>query len=168
MIEGAVKDMQSSTPDWDLKPLKIQGVRFRECKNIVTNNSVTKEVYRSDWALHDREIRHIISVTALPDAVLAWHQHLIQTDHFFPVDGTFLAALYDDRENSPSYRQLDVLRLSNLRPGVLVIPPGIWHGFKNLTGREATFINYFDREYQYADPDEYKLPANTDKIPFSF
>ena len=49
-----------------------------------------------------------------------------------------------------------------------MIPPGIWHGFKNVSGDVAMFINYFDREYRYSDPDEYKLPPNTDEIPFSF
>jgi dTDP-4-dehydrorhamnose 3,5-epimerase len=168
MIEEAKKDTQSATPAWELKPPKLQGVIFKECKNIITANSIVKEVYRRDWEMHDRDIKHIISVTAWPDAVLAWHQHLIQTDHVVAIDGTFTAVLFDDREGSPTYRQVEVLRLSNFRPGVLVIPPGVWHGFKNITGKEATFLNYFDREYQYDDPDEYRLPWDTDKIPYRF
>ena len=60
------------------------------------------------------------------------------------------------------------MHLSELWPESLVIPPGIWHGFKNVSGDVAMFISYFDREYRYSDPNENKLPPNTDEIPFSF
>jgi dTDP-4-dehydrorhamnose 3,5-epimerase len=168
MIEQAVKDRPSANAAWELAPPTISGVQVKDVRNMLTANSAIAEAYRQDWGLHDRQIRHIITVSVWPGAVLAWHLHRIQTDHLFAVSGTFQAALYDDREDSPTYRVLNVLRLSNLRPGVLVIPPGVWHGFKNLTGQEAHFINYFDHAYRYDDPDEYKLPPDTDLIPFSF
>jgi dTDP-4-dehydrorhamnose 3,5-epimerase len=162
------KDAASTDAAWTLPPPKISGVQLKEIKNMVTANGAVKEAYREDWGLHDRPIKHVITVTAWPNAVLAWHLHRFQTDHVFAVDGTFQVALFDQREGSPSFGELDVLRLSNLRPGVLVIPPGVWHGLKNITGREATFLNYFDRAYCYDDPDEYRLPPENDVIPFSF
>ena len=163
-----IKDKPSTNAEWALKPPAIEGVQFREVKNVITPTSVVKEGYRTDWGFPTREIRHLMSVTARPNAILAWHRHAIQTDHVFVVHGTFRAALYDGREDSPSFQTVETFMLSHLRPGLLLIPPGVWHGFQNLDGWEGIYINFFDREYQYDDPDEYKLPYDTDKIPFRF
>ena len=166
-IDGE-KDAQTTDASWALQPSPIRGVVFRESKNVVTQNSVLRECYRKDWALGGREIKHIIAITGWPGKVLGWHRHIIQTDHVFPVKGTFKAVLFDDRDDSPTRGELHVTQLSDLRPGVLVIPPGIWHAFENMTMEPATLLNYFDREYQYDDPDEYKLPLDTPHIPYSF
>jgi len=168
MSTQGTKDPQTTDADWRLSDSPIRGVVFRESSNIVTARSVVRECYRKDWALHDREIRHIIAVSSWPRQIMGWHKHLIQTDHLFPIKGSFKAVLYDDRDDSPSYRAIHVLQLSDLRPGVLVIPPGIWHAFENLTAEPATLLNYFDREFCYEDPDEYKLPLDSPEIPYSF
>ncbi len=168
MIENAKKDQQSTNAEWELPKSKIDGVIFRESKNIITSNGHTTEGYREDWHLHDEKIRHIISVNLRQNAISAWHIHKFQIDHIFVIAGTLQVALYDDREDSSSYKQLEVRNISHLRPGVLVIPPGIWHGLKNISDKESIFINYFNNAYRYDDPDEYRLPVDSDKIPFSF
>jgi dTDP-4-dehydrorhamnose 3,5-epimerase len=144
------------------------GRDFFETKNVVTDRAVIRECYRKDWGLQDKEIRHIIAVSSWPGQVLGWHKHLIQTDHLLAMKGSFKAVLFDDRDDSPSKGQIYVALLSELRPGVLVIPPGIWHAFENLTPEPAILLNYFDREYQYENPDEYKLPLDSPHIPYSF
>ena len=76
--------------------------------------------------------------------------------------------LFDDREGSPTKGKLDVLHLSLMRPATLQIPPFVWHGIQNLENRNSSFINFFDHAYCYANPDEWRLPADTDSIPFKF
>jgi dTDP-4-dehydrorhamnose 3,5-epimerase len=168
MSTPARKDTQSTDANWSLPESPIHGAIFFESKNVVTERAVIRECYRKDWSLNDSEIKHIIAVTSWPKQILGWHKHMIQTDHLFPLKGSFKAVLFDDRDSSPSKGQIHVLQLSDLRPGVLVIPPGIWHAFENLTEEPATLLNYFDREYQYHDPDEYKLPLDSPQIPYSF
>lgn len=168
MSNDGHKDPQTTDASLALQPSSIEGVIFRESKNVITERSVVRECYRKDWLLHDREIRHIIAVSSWPRQIMGWHKHLIQTDHVFVIKGSFKAVLFDDRDDSPTRAQLYSLQLSDLRPGVLVIPPGIWHAFENLTMEPATLLNYFDREFQYDDPDEYKLPPDTPYIPYSF
>lgn len=168
MSNDGKKDSQSSDANWTVRKSPIQGVLFRESKNVMTERAVVRECYRKDWALHDREIKHIIAVSSWPRQITGWHKHLIQTDHVFVVKGTFKGVLFDDRDESPTRGEIQVIQLSDMRPGVLVIPPGIWHAFENLTMEPATLLNYFDREYQYDDPDEYKLPFDTPDIPYSF
>ncbi len=168
MSTDGKKDAQSSDANWTVRQSPIQGVLFRETKNILTERSVVRECYRKDWALHEREIKHIIAVSSWPRQIMGWHKHLIQTDHVFVVKGTFKAVLFDDRDESATRGDIYVTQLGDMRPGVLVIPPGIWHAFETLTMEPATLLNYFDREYQYDDPDEYKLPLHTQDIPYSF
>ena len=159
---------KTTDAEWTLPESPIEGVLFREGRNIVTERSIVRECYRKDWLLHDREIRHIIAVSSWPRQIMGWHRHLIQTDHLFPIKGSFKTVLYDDREDSSTRGEIQVLQLSDMRPGVLIIPPGIWHAFENLTSEPATLLNYFDREYHYEDPDEYRLPLDTPDIPYRF
>jgi dTDP-4-dehydrorhamnose 3,5-epimerase len=168
LIEAAQKDQQSTNAEWDLPAPKIAGLLSREVKHLPTRSGITTEVYRQEWAPHDEGLVHIISVAAQPGSISAWHLHKKQTDHFFLQHGALLFAAFDDRPESSSYRQLDVFRLNHVRPRLLVIPPGVWHGFRSISHETSFIINAFDVAYKYADPDEWRLPADTTHIPFSF
>jgi dTDP-4-dehydrorhamnose 3,5-epimerase len=143
-------------------------VQIKATNNIITRNSVTTEVFRKEWGTGPTQIEHMIHVCLRPGAISAWHCHTLQTDHLFVTDGSIRLVLYDDREQSPSYRKLNLLLLSRLDPRLVVIPPGIWHGLQNLELVASSFINFFDREYCYEDPDEWRLPWDSDEIPYRF
>ena len=91
--------------------------------------------------------------------------HDRKTDHLFVVAGHLQAVLYDDRDGSPTRGKLDVLHLSPMRPTLLVIPPHVWHGLQNLEATTSTFVNYFDEQYAYDNPDDWRLPADTERSP---
>ncbi|MHA6286998.1 dTDP-4-dehydrorhamnose 3,5-epimerase family protein [Maricaulis sp. CAU 1757] len=137
-------------------------------KNILTRSGVTTEHYRIDWEVSGRAIHHIISVRYLPRKVSAWHCHEHQVDHFSVINGQFRVVLFDGRPDSPTKGTVEQVRLSDLRPLVLVVPPGVWHGVENLCHTDGLAINFFDRPYDYENPDEWRLPQDTDQIPFSF
>jgi dTDP-4-dehydrorhamnose 3,5-epimerase len=50
----------------------------------------------------------------------------------------------------------------------VVIPPRVWHGLQNLDATDSTFVNYFDLQYDYRAPDDWRLPQDTDEIPYRF
>jgi len=155
------------TPEWDVVRDGIDGVQAREVKHVVTANGHTTELFRADWGLVENEVLAMIHVTLRPTAVSAWHMHKIKTDHLFVVAGTLRLVLYDDREDSPTRGKLDVLNLSAMRPTLTVIPPGIWHGIQAFA-EPASFVNFFDQAYDYSDPDDWRLPPDSDEIPFRF
>jgi dTDP-4-dehydrorhamnose 3,5-epimerase len=167
-VRSATRDQQHMTPDWDVVRDGIDGVRRREVKHIVTANGHTTELFRADWGLADNAIVATIHVTLRANAVSAWHMHKIQTDHLFVIAGALRLVLYDDREESPTRTKLDVLNLSAMRPTLIVIPPGIWHGIHAAPTHSASFVNFFDHAYDYSDPDEWRLPSDSDEIPFRF
>lgn len=154
--------------NWDRADEHIDGVRVREVKHIVTGNGITTELFRKDWGIAHNEVTAMIHVSLRPGAVSAWHMHKLKTDHLFVVGGAIRAALYDDREGSRTRGRVDVLNLSPMRPTLVVIPPGVWHGIQALEPEPGVFVNFFDREYDYGDPDDWRLPADTSEIPYQF
>ena len=167
-IPGATKAQQ--TVDSSGKSLKrlIDGVILREGRNIMTRNGMTTELFRPEWDLGMDNVKHIIRVALNSRAISAWHCHHIQNDHIAVIEGVCKAALYDGREDSPTAGMVNMLMMSEARPQLLKIPPGVWHGFQNMRSEDSAFINYFDRPFCYEDPDEWSLPHDTDKIPFQF
>jgi dTDP-4-dehydrorhamnose 3,5-epimerase len=167
MLAGARKDPPTVTAEGRLIRRGLAGVEVRESCNIVTRNGLTTEVYRADWGLA-APVAQTLCVSLRAHAVSAWHCHERQLDRVFVVAGSARLVLYDDRDGSPTRGQLDELLLDRARPTLVTIPPGIWHGMQNLGAAECTLLNFFDRVYDHAAPDEWRLPSATDAIPYRF
>jgi len=168
MDESGIKDAQTVAAGGRVLRRLVDGVQLQEIPNILTRNGVATEVVRPEWDIGRVPIRHMIHVTLRAHAVSAWHCHHLQTDRIFVTDGALRIVLFDDREGSPTRGQLDVLQLGRMRPATLLIPPYVWHGVQNLESQPSGFINFFDHAYCYEDPDEWRLPEDTDAIPYRF
>lgn len=167
-IRSATKDEAHITPEWDRKDERIEGVRIREVKHIITGNGVTTELFRKDWGVVDGEIVQAIHVTLNPQAISAWHMHKFRADYLFVVVGMFKVVLYDDRDASPTRGRVDVFHLSAMRPLLVSIPPEVWHGVQVLSAEPGSFVNLFNQAYDYEDPDEWRLPPDSLEIPYRF
>ena len=167
-VQSAIKDERHMTREWDLLRESIDGAVAREVKHVVTANGITTELFRKDWGVAVGEVVHMIHVSLRPGAVSAWHMHKLKTDHLFVVGGLIRAVLYDDRDGSPTRGKVDVHHLSPARPMLVVIPPGVWHGLQVLSPDPGAFVNFFDRAYDYENPDDWRLPADSPEIPYSF
>jgi dTDP-4-dehydrorhamnose 3,5-epimerase len=167
-VRSATKDAPHMSRDWERREERISGVRTREVKHVVTGNGHTTELFRKDWGVVEGEVVHAIHVSLRPGAVSAWHMHELKTDYLFVVGGVLRVVLYDDREGSPTRGQVDVQHLSAMRPTLVSIPPGVWHGIQVLSPEGGSFVNMFDHEYDYDDPDDWRLPPDTPEIPYRF
>ena len=162
------KDAAHIDKDWVVDRRLIDGVKTREVRNIVTANGITTELYRPDWGIVDGDVRQAIHVALRGGAISAWHQHRARWDYIMVVSGHMRIVLHDPRPESPTHGQVDVFHLSPARPTLLAVPPWTWHGVQNLAAEPSSFVNLFDRPYDYEDPDEWRLPADTDEIPYAF
>jgi dTDP-4-dehydrorhamnose 3,5-epimerase len=167
-MSEAQKDPAHIDRDWVVARKLIEGVACREVRSVVTANGVTNELYRSDWGVVDGEVQQAIHVALRGGAISAWHQHRARWDFLFVVGGHLRVVLYDPREGSTTLGQLDVLHLSPQRPMLVSVPPWIWHGVQNLSTDISSFVNLFDRPYDYDDPDEWRLPPDSPEIPYRF
>ena len=76
--------------------------------------------------------------------------------------------LYDAREGSPTHAVVAGHCLGPQRPTLLIVPPGVFHGVKALGAEPAVLINMVDAAYTYDDPDHWRLPSDTTRIPYRF
>jgi dTDP-4-dehydrorhamnose 3,5-epimerase len=168
LIDGATQDRQSITSEWAPLVKLIEGVRIREVKNVPKSNGVLTEIYRTDWAVDEGIVQQVFQATIEPGGLSAWHAHQYATDRLFVSVGILKIVLYDGRENSPSHGCVNELRFGVQRPALVVVPPGIWHGVQNTGDTPSLLLNLVDRAYQYENPDHWRLPPDTPKIPYSF
>lgn len=106
--------------------------------------------------------------TARPGIVKGWHMHKLQTDHFCLIEGCARFVLYDARPDSSTFRQVEVINCDGSEPRLIVIPPFVYHGFKNVGDREAICMNCPTEPYDREHPDEYRLDPGTDQIPYDW
>jgi dTDP-4-dehydrorhamnose 3,5-epimerase len=77
-------------------------------------------------------------------------------------------ALYDGREGSPTRGVVNEFIIGERNPMLIKIPPLVYHGFKCVGIEEALIVNVPTEAYNYAEPDEYRLPAGTKEIPYDW
>jgi dTDP-4-dehydrorhamnose 3,5-epimerase len=169
MINGATKDPQTITGDWtrtDVTP--IDGVRVREVKNVPKSSGALTEIYRADWQLDDKPVAQVFQVILLPGQVSAWHAHAHTTDRLFVSGGVVQIVLFDKRAESPTFGLVNEFRFGDIRPALIVIPPRVWHGVRNIGSNPAVIVNLVDQAYRYEAPDHWRVPADSAEVPFSF
>ena len=166
-LPGSRRDAQSVTADWQRIDRKlIDGVSWLEMKNVLREGGHLTEVYRADWKLDDASVEQVFQTRFAAGGISAWHAHAHTRDRLFVAFGTMRIVLYDARADSPSFGRVNEFQLGTLRPGVVSIPPRVWHGVENLSDEPALLLNLVDRAYRYEQPDHYRLPPDSDQIPY--
>ncbi len=92
--------------------------------------------------------------------VRAYHKHEELHDWFCIVHGSAKFVLIDDREQSPTYRKADILVGTSRTPSLIVVPPGIYHGWMSLEP-DTLMCSTASHEYNQAKPDEVRVPPNS-------
>jgi dTDP-4-dehydrorhamnose 3,5-epimerase len=77
-------------------------------------------------------------------------------------------ALYDAREDSPTYKEVNEFFVGEKNPMLISVPPGVYHGFKAIGTETAYFLSIPTLPYNYEEPDEYRLPPDTKEIPYDW
>jgi dTDP-4-dehydrorhamnose 3,5-epimerase len=72
------------------------------------------------------------------------------------------------RKDSPTHGELNEFFLGEHNPVLLRIPQGVAHGYKTLGVVPSLLLNFPTRPYNREQPDEQRLPWNTEEIPYSW
>jgi len=145
----------------------IEGVKTKELRVIPDERGWLMEILRSDDELFEK-FGQVYITTAYPNVVKAWHYHKKQTDNFTCIKGMMNVALYDAREDSPTYRAINEFCVGEKNPVLISVPPRVYHGFKAIGTETAYFLSIPTLPYNYEEPDEYRLPPDTKKIPYDW
>lgn len=145
----------------------IDGVVVKKLKIIPDERGRLMEILRADDPVF-KKFGQVYMTTALPGVVKAWHYHKKQDDNFTCVHGKMRLALYDARPKSPTYKEVNDFIISLESPMLVHIPKNIYHGFKCVSDVEALVINTVTFPYNYKDPDEYRVDAYENDIPYDW
>jgi dTDP-4-dehydrorhamnose 3,5-epimerase len=164
------KNPQSVTPDWRFVDTPaIEGVATREVRHVPVNTGYLTELVRTEWLPDNPRIDQVFQRVLDPGAISAWHRHAETTDRLFCSLGNILLVLYDGRPGSRTHGTVSEHRIGSLRPTLVVVPPGVWHGVKNVGLEPGVLINIVDRAYDYTDPDHWSIPWSEESgIPYRF
>jgi dTDP-4-dehydrorhamnose 3,5-epimerase len=168
LLAQARRAPQTVTPDWEpLQQQAIVGVQIKEIKNMVIRSGTLTECYRPEWFEDPFMAGHVVYMSLVAGGVSSWHCHHRQRDVIVPVSGQLRVGLYDDREESATYRCFKLLHLSVARPMAVRVPPLVWHAIKNPTSEPAAYVVINDEPYHYEEPDDWVLPPSCAAIPHS-
>ena len=92
--------------------------------------------------------------------IRAFHKHEKLWDWFFIAHGSAKFALKDDREDSPTFGEMNTFILGTRNPGLLVVPPGVYHGWMSLED-DTLLISTGSEVYNRATPDEVRAPPDS-------
>jgi dTDP-4-dehydrorhamnose 3,5-epimerase len=145
----------------------IEGVKIRKLRLIPDERGYLMEMLRTDWDEYEK-FGQVYVTAVYPGVVKGWHYHKIQSDHFICVQGMAKVVLYDSREGSSTKGEINEYFIGSLNPAMLKIPPGVMHGFKGISQETTLIVNVPTELYNYQQPDEYRLPAHTDQIPYDW
>lgn len=145
----------------------IEGVIIKELKPILDERGYLQECFRSDWPMFNKFGQAYITVT-FPNVVKAWHYHKIQTDNMICIKGNAKLVLCDNRKDSPTYKQINEIFFGEKQTRLVSIPNHIWHGFKAIGGEMMMVLNCPTELYNYNEPDEYRLPYDSEEINYDW
>jgi len=125
----------------------IHGVIIKPLiKNNDDRGSLT-EIFRRDELDFD-PLMSYVSLTN-PGVVRGPHEHVAQSDCFvFLGPGSFRLYLWDRREKSPTNGEALELEVGEINPSLVIVPPGVVHGYKCVSDVPALSINLPDKLYK--------------------
>ena len=145
----------------------IEGVVVKKLKPLVDERGFLMEILRSDEGIFDKFGQCYVTMVH-PGIVKGWHYHKKQYDHFSCLQGTAKVVLYDPRENSKTYREVNEFILGLETPLLVKIPPYVFHGFSAEGKKDAVILNLPTELYHYSEPDEFRESPFSGKIPYDW
>ena len=145
----------------------IDGVKTKKLTVHSDERGRLMEMLRTDDS-EFQKFGQVYMTTAYPGVTKAWHYHKIQTDYFVCVRGMMKVVLFDSREDSPTKGVVNEFFIGDFNPLMVVIPPGVYHGFKCISEHEAIVVNTPTEMYSRTTPDEYRVDAHDQSIPYDW
>jgi len=145
----------------------IDGVVVVPLRKIADERGHLIEILRCD-SPHFEKFGQVYITTNNPGVIKGWHYHKKQTDFACCVHGMIKMALYDAREDSPTFGLVNEFFLGDHNPIAVKIPPGVCHGWKGIATFPSITVNAPTEPYNYEEPDEFRRPYDDPEIPYDW
>ncbi len=118
----------------------IDGVQVVPLRRIPDERGTVMQMLRASDP-HFTQFGEIYFSTVYRGVVKGWHRHKEMTLNYACVFGRIKLVLYDERAGSPSKGQILEVFLGPDDYALVVIPPGVWNGFKGMSDPFAMVAN---------------------------
>jgi len=145
----------------------ISGVLVKKLTRHCDERGYLMEVLRDDDHLLERFGQTTYTLT-YPGVIKAFHWHRKQHDLWFIAMGQAKVVLHDLREDSPTYRKTQVIYAGEHDPALIVIPPGVAHGYQVLGDKPLGLFYHTTYSYDREKPDEERIPYDDPEIGYQW
>ena len=145
-----------------LRQPRIDGLLVRYVRPVPHEDGVLAEIAREGWPEISVPVVQVHLTTTLPGRTRAWGLHQFSTDRLFVVSGLVSIVVFDGRIGSPTEGVVNEFKVSERNPALVVIPPNLYHGWKNIGTSDASIINMPTSVYRYDAPDALDLDYQSD------
>ncbi len=118
----------------------IEGVEVIPLRRIPDERGTVLHMLR-DTDPHFQGVGEIYFSTVYKGAVKGWHRHREMTLNYACVHGRIKLVLFDERDGSATTGELMEVFLGPDDYSLVVIPPGVWNGFKGMSEPHAIVAN---------------------------
>ncbi len=116
----------------------IEGVQVIPLKRIPDERGTIYHMLKSTDP-HFTKFGEIYFSTIYQGVVKGWHLHKNMTLNYACIHGRIKLVIYDEREGSKSKGELVEIFLGPDNYSLVVVPPGVWNGFKGM-GRDYSIV----------------------------
>jgi dTDP-4-dehydrorhamnose 3,5-epimerase len=115
---------------------------------------------------HFEEFGEIYFSSVYPGVVKGWHLHEKMILNYACIVGNVKLVLYDDRDGSPTKREVQVIYMGERNYVLVTVPPGVWNGFMNVDMKESVVANCATMPH---DPSEIgRMDPHSNHIPYDW
>ena len=168
LLAASKKDVQTVTTQGVSTSGLPEGVNMRDLVVHTDDRGTVCEMYDPRWNWHPEPLVFTYYYTVRPGWVKGWAVHKTHDDRYCLLSGEMKVVLYDARPESATFGRVFEIYLSEQRRQLLSIPPGVWHADQNIGQKDVLVVNFPTIQYDHTNPDKYRLPPDTDLIPYKF
>ena len=143
----------------------IDGVKIIPLKQIVDERGKIMHMLKATDN-HFIDFGEIYFSCSWPGAIKAWHIHKSMTINNAVISGNAKLVMYDLREDSPTYKELQEVFLGESNYVLVQMPPGIANGYKSYGDKMVILANCATEPH---DPQEIiRLDPLSEEIPYKW
>lgn len=167
-LAAAARDRQMALPTGKPVGRLTEGVVIRDLTTIADERGTVAELYDVRWDFLPAPLVFSYMFTVRPGFVKGWGLHKEHEDRYAILQGEMALVLFDPRPTSSTCGEICKLILTEHHRRLVSIPRFVWHADHNIGSKDVVVVNFPTIPYDHANPDKYRLPIDTDLIPYSF
>ena len=167
-LRAAARDKQTVTAEGARLGRLTEGASIRQIPTQVDDRGSVFELYDLRWSFHPKPLVFSYCFTLRPGRVKGWALHKQHEDRYVLLKGELKLVLFDPRPDSSTYGEVCEIWLTEYDRKLVSIPEFVWHADHNVGSSDVVAVNFPTIPYDHSNPDKYRLPIDTDLIPYRF